>query len=335
MASPRGAVNKEIFHERSVKTVSVYFSGTANSVVGGYTQITLFHEYTDAFELHENTQMDQVPIDRDHFKYAFDGCGVTNGLMGTIFAQGLEEQCRLVSKTVNLFIELGYKIKLNCFGLSRGGMAILILIKQLAHRTKTELEINSLLFDPVPGNLIISGKIDIFGGTLAKQCMDITDSQNLRRVLAIYPYEPLPDLAFHAPIIPSYPTHCEIEEDVTLGCHQGALLFPSNLQTQLSFLRIKAFMEECGTVFYGHITQDHPVSEENCFYEMEEECNRQISSSRVAHCQTAAVILREPAGTYLNYHHLQLKRKYAPDDEEELRFILHITKDNGTTITTQ
>jgi len=323
-----GPLEKKVYqHERPIKTVTVYFSGTANTVIGGATQISLFHQQTDAFELHENTQLDQIPIeDRDHFKYAFDGCGVTNGLMGSIFATGLEDQCNLVAKTIKIFLELGYKIKLNCLGLSRGGMAVLILIKLLGHRTKAELEINALLFDPVPGNLIISGKLDIFSGTIANQCMDVTGSQNLKRVLSIYPYQPLPDLAFHAPIIPTYPTHCEVEEDVTLGCHQGALYYPTNLQCILSYLRIKDFLEDCGTVFYKQLAEDYPISEELCLGEIEAECQKQITSTRDAHCQTSAVILRDPEGDYLNHYHYHLRQKLGYEVIDDPRYLLHIRK---------
>ena len=53
--------------------------------------------------------------------------------------------------------------------------------------------------------------------------MDVSDAP-IKRVLAIYPCEALPDLAFHAPILPKYPPGADVEEDATLGCHQGASL---------------------------------------------------------------------------------------------------------------
>ena len=71
-------------------------------------------------------------------------------------------------------------------------------------------------------------------------------------MLAIYPYEPLPDLAFHAPLLPKYPDGAAVEEDATLGCHQGAFYPPSNAHPQLmascklSEHRVLAFLETCG-----------------------------------------------------------------------------------------
>lgn len=54
-----------------------------------------------------------------------------------------------------------------------------------------------------------------------QQSLDLRGCVHVRRVLALYPYEPLPDIAFHAPLLPAYPPQALVEEDVTLGCHQG------------------------------------------------------------------------------------------------------------------
>jgi len=201
-----------------------------------------------------------------------------------------------------------------------------MLAKKLGQLPKIHLEFNMLLFDPVPGNLIISGKLDIFNGTLANQCMDLTHSINLRRVLAIYPYLPLPDLAFHAPIIPSYPTHCEVEEDVTLGCHQGAIFMPTTLSTRLSFLRIKTFFEECGTKFNDILKDQYPISLEDCLSELEQECARQETSTRGAHCQVSTAIVRETEGDYLNYHHISIRQKLGLPILNNPRLLLNIRK---------
>jgi len=322
--SDRAHIKSNIFKERPVKTFSVYFSGTDGTIVGGHTQITLFFNLTDAFDL--TGYLDEIPLDGSHYKIAFDGCYVTNGTLGAIFAQGLTDQCQKVSKIVHHLIDSGYKVQLNCMGLSRGGMAILLLVKGFCHIPKIHLEMNTLLFDPVPGNLIISGKLDWFNTTLVNQCMDISESINLRRVLAIYPYQPLPDLTFHAPIIPTYPTHCEVTEDVTLGCHQGALFFPVNLETRLSFLRIKTFLLQCGTVFDESLNQLYPIPELYCLREIEEECLLDIPSTRNAHSQTNAVIVRESTGEYLNLFHYELRQELGLEVTQDPKFILKIRR---------
>lgn len=78
-----------------------------------------------------------------------------------------------------------------------------------------------MLFDPVPGNQIVTTKLfDPMNFTTANSAIDVTSCTGvLRQVLAIYPYEPLPAITFHAPLLPVYPDrHCQVEEIVTLGC---------------------------------------------------------------------------------------------------------------------
>ena len=54
--------------------------------------------------------------------------------------------------------------------------------------------------------------------------------------LSRYPHEPLPALAFHAPVFPRYPSCCQVTELVTLSCHQGAFFSP-NLEVFGDFVR--------------------------------------------------------------------------------------------------
>lgn len=112
-----------------------------------------------------------------------------------------------------------------------------ILIRQ-------RLRINLLLFDPVPGNQILTTQLDPLGYTTAASGLDVRSSAGvLRRVLAIYPYEPLPAITFHAPLVPSYPPGCEVEEVVSLGCHQGAILCaPNRISCRLSYVMIRSFL---------------------------------------------------------------------------------------------
>jgi hypothetical protein len=91
----------------------------------------------------------------NEYKMGFDGCGVTNGLSGTLFGTGLEEQCKEVVKYVHSLLKDGKKVILNCYGHSRGGIAALMLAKMLGGFAKDLVEVNLALLDPVPGNLIL------------------------------------------------------------------------------------------------------------------------------------------------------------------------------------
>jgi len=310
--------------ETEVKTITVYFSGTDGVIQNGQTQISTFSHFTTGVDLTNLTQMPEE--DHQYYKLAFDGCGVTNGTMGMVFAYGLQEQCEKVGDIVKGLVQNHYKVILNCMGLSRGGIAVIMLTKMLSHIPKKELEMNILLFDPVPGNLITSSKIDILNLTIANQNIDMSDSVNLRRVLSIYPYIPLPDMAFHAPIIPRYPTHSEVEEDVTLGCHQGALFIPYNLETRLSFLRIKTFLEESGTRFDEQINHMFPITEHQCLTEIENEIARNIglTSIRYVHSLDNLVIVREGDGPFLNLHHVNILRKLGREVPDEPNCFLKI-----------
>jgi hypothetical protein len=90
----------------------------------------------------------------------------------------------------------------------------------------------------------------------AGKCSDLRHCSNLTRVVGLYPYEPLPDAAFHAPLLPLYPSTARVHEDVQFGCHQGAIYPPFNadpcrdpdaLQRAASFLQLRDFLLECGT----------------------------------------------------------------------------------------
>ena len=218
--------------------LTVYFCGTAG-VLGppATTQIGLFFNLTVGADITHSLTAGVAtrqpssagvggPADEQHFKMGFDGCGETNGCLGLLFAHGLTAQCRVVCSRVQAFLAASRCVRLNVLGLSRGGMAAMKLTQMLSDIDPSSLEVNICLFDPVPGNLIVTAAVDwTCGGriSIARQSVDLSASRNLASALAIYPHEPLPALAFHAPIIPRYPERARCEELVTLGCHQGAL----------------------------------------------------------------------------------------------------------------
>jgi hypothetical protein len=55
----------------------------------------------------------------------------------------------------------------------------------------------------VPGNLISCAALNPCCSTYGKAA-DLRRCHNLRRVLGLYPVEPIPDIAFHAPLLPTY-----------------------------------------------------------------------------------------------------------------------------------
>lgn len=267
----------------------------------------------------------------------FNGCGQTHGTRGALFAHGLKSQCALVVARVQQLLAAGHVVKLVCLGLSRGGMAVLLLVQRLP--ASADLTVHTCIFDPVPGNLILSSTwLDACTRrTMANQCLVLRWSVkcNWQRNLAIYPHEPLPSIAFHAPILPSYPKSVRVEEDATLGCHQGAL-FPLRvgLEARLSFVRLWRFLDESGTSLSeartarylsqqnvradggGKITSVEQL-ERQCLLE----CDSMIdelrsgrrdpgSTTRHAHAWRASTIQRRKSGDYLNHHHVQLATRF-------------------------
>ena len=73
----------------------------------------------------------------------------------------------------------------------------------------------------MPGNSITCTKFICGCCNTANRSNDLSKSHVLANVLALYPYEPLPDFSFHMPIFPKYPPEKDtnIDIDITLGCH--------------------------------------------------------------------------------------------------------------------
>lgn len=290
-------------------TLSVFFCGTSGSIIAQTTQIGNFSNSTQAEDVTDF--LPQKISEGSHFKMSFDGCGVAYGCRGSLFAHGLNEQCQKVINRIKEIFDKNHTVRLNVLGLSRGGIATMKLIQRLRKYDLRELRINACLFDPVPGNLLTTTKLfDHCGLTVAKKSMDLSKSKNLCSVLALYPHEPLPDLAFHAPIIPKYPSNawCEVEEDVVLGCHQGALwnsIDPyRDLASTLSYIRIYQFLTRHGSVISEQNNID--ALERSCLEYIQREMNNSYSTNRPAHSYIGKTIVRCNIGEYLNKHHMQL-----------------------------
>ena len=94
----------------------VFFEGTANTLDPATTQIGIFADAVEGFLISRQTQVapamnrrraaeeeQQTNTHNTHhttLKMAFDGCGVTRGLAGTLFADGLTTQVNQVVSVV-------------------------------------------------------------------------------------------------------------------------------------------------------------------------------------------------------------------------------------------
>ena len=258
-AEPRFKPLPPPFHATLV-VLSVYFEGTANTLKPITTQIGVFFELTNSVDV--TLPSTTLPAAPTALKMGFDGCGVVAGLAGVIWAVGLRSQCTTVATRVRTLLKAwpNAPLVINVLGLSRGGIAALMLaqeLEKLEAAQKARFRLNLCLYDPVPGNLVWTAQfLDPLGATTANGVIDVSSCACLRRVLAIYPHEPLADLAFHAPLLPLFPPWCDVEEDATLGCHQGAFYAPMTMMHYkpalvgaciLSFLRVHSYMVRCGT----------------------------------------------------------------------------------------
>ena len=228
------------------------------------TQVGFFFELTSAADVTAPRWPLPTTGPAD-LKMGFHGCGVVNGIAGVIWAFGLSSQCDTVAARVRSVLETWPDVALiiNVCGLSRGGIAALGLAQRLSSLeavAQARVTLNLCLYDPVPGNLVYTAKfLDPFWTSTANEVLDVSEC-TIARVLALYPHEPLPDLAFHAPLLPVYPPTCEVNEDATLGCHQGALYPPAVMMRHdpslvgeclLSFERVHSFLVRCGTKLHA------------------------------------------------------------------------------------
>lgn len=342
-----------------MKTLTVYFEGTANSLTRYTTQIALLSHLTVGYNLNNIivlSSYDDYPsshhdlggsgsgsssskgcalIDSDDYHLSFDGCGVTNGLSGVIFASGLRTQCYLAIQHIQGILSLlstaskdipdnsingnkNIELIVNIVGLSRGGIAVIYLTQLLHQMLSTDLhrlQINLLLFDPVPGNLIWTTKyLDLCSFTTANSAMDLSRCHHLNDILALYPYIPLPDLAFHAPLFPKYPLNChEIMEDACLGCHQGALFCQPYPECRLSFTRMTDWLIHHGTKFvpnYRDRVRGLWATLEECVEIMDANLyNETPGAIRFGHSNPSGVIIQRnlpKSARYLNKWHKQL-----------------------------
>jgi hypothetical protein len=333
--------------------------GTANTLQPATTQVGVFFERTAALDV---TDPSVDAGDADQLKMGFSGCGVTAGLPGTLFAYGLAPQCdevvaRIQSIAAHHSIRRGRtarstdsagsvpspmgggesrRLVVNVLGLSRGAVAALMLAQRMSRLPPSllsRLTLSLALFDPVPGNLVFTARyLDVLAAagapgvlTTATGVMDVSYTP-IERVLALYPHEPLPWLAFHAPLLPTYPASAAVEEEAMLGCHQAAVYPPARVRghriaaaCRLSAHRLESFLSSCGTAL--HPTIDAALADDDVCLR---DCEAAVADStqttyRIAHLAGPwdGAVRRAEAGLLLNRHHLRLLA--CADPEEALR----------------
>lgn len=345
--NPRQRRQQQQPQERRRRQLTIFWEGTANSLELRDTQIGLF---ADACCASRVASPDRVPCDGP-VKMAFDGCGVTNDILGLLFGAGLDGQANLAVQVVERMLEQQEESTSNidsglprekgvhvvAVGLSRGGMACMKLAQKLAEqfpnnnrKQQQPVTASMLLFDPVPGNAISTG----FPWT-ASWSQDLSQCHNLVRVLAMYPYEALPDLAMHAPTLCRYNHNTTlVQEDVTLGCHQGSLMIfracplpanPYQRASNLSLRRVYDYLESEGVSL--QLPREIIIpSAEDCITLMQtvliEQTTHKEALRRKTHDQTGQnrVILRHTAMSrcqWLNKHHEQLANALQKHADEK------------------
>ena len=326
----------EAVNVKGCPTLTVFFEGTANPVREHVTQIGLLADEAVAANVTAGVYGAHPDL---QYKMCFDGSGVAFGCRGTLFAHGLRQQCRSVHCRINELLDMHassalatsvradagvaslppqHLLLVNVVGLSRGGIAALYLAQVLGQDLR--LRLNLCLFDPVPGNLLTSARfMDCCGLSTAARCADISHCRNVAQVLALYPHEPLPDISFHAPVVPRYPSGAEVVEDGVLGCHQSGLWHPhSNVASRLSYHRIRTFLSKCGTTMDEAVVPWNARELAQCLASMGGELNTSVPTTRCAHCCLRGVamtrrlcagakIVRHGGGArYLNKYHEHL-----------------------------
>lgn len=310
--------------------LTVFLEGTSNPIHMQVTQIGLFAKDTKGIDITDDEELLQWNGRMPHYKMLFDGCGVTHGCSGVICACGLDLHTdQVVERTKNLLEKIPSTVELivNAVGLSRGGIGCMFLAKKFGKLKYSNLILNMLLFDPVPGNLLTVSKFtDIIGRTNANRCYNMTSCRVLNDVLAIYPYEPLPVCLFHAPVFGIYPDQCNLEEDVTLGAHQGALFdWRTHTDSLLSYLRIGDWLVDHGSPLPDRQPQEIENFELRALREIRAYMKRRdhTKSTRIGHsynyCCLATRVNKATNGHYLNKHHQKLCEKYADSQPYELR----------------
>lgn len=270
-----------------ITTFHIFINGTSVRYNGGL-----------AYRLSKSTQQDA------HNKVVYiPACDFNNPHkkdLGKIFTWNLADQIdSLVKETILPAVEKHKnpqdKVRVKVYGLSRGGIGGFLLCTKVKHIPHDKLEIYMATIDPVPGNFKCTSWIDRLLGldyTLTNQTSDLSDCQNLKRLLIILankPYKPA-----YASLFPILPSQCVFKLEIFSGLH-GELEKNPVIESQ-----IKNFLNSCGE--YTVTPQ-----EVSMFLEAyQTECAKAVESERGMHLGNRIFTQVGPNRIYWNEHHQRL-----------------------------
>lgn len=317
--------------EKEAIIISVFFGGINCNFKERNTLVEEFGIHTTAVD----PINDPIFEHSNHYKFCFDGCGKTDGWMGFLFGAGLDFQCETVVWFIkSLPKDKMSKIVINTVGFSRGGLACILLAQKIEYEFKElDIHVNLMLIDPIPGNLITLAKFDLFGFTWTGRSLDLSKLLKLKSVVAIYPHG-IPNLSFHAPIIPIYGKHTHVTEEVILGWHVSAVRKIPSLETKISAFFMKDFLIRNGTKLtedlrgFNKWKQFYDIDPIILLDEMNSHCSDEDhqSSIRYTHSLKNKKILYKPSGKYLNQLHHYLSADMNPSIPEEDFFLCFTQK---------
>eukprot|EP01065_Artemidia_motanka_P020747 TRINITY_DN24798_c0_g1_i1.p1 TRINITY_DN24798_c0_g1~~TRINITY_DN24798_c0_g1_i1.p1 ORF type:complete len:373 (+),score=106.26 TRINITY_DN24798_c0_g1_i1:165-1121(+) len=285
-------------------------------------------------------------------KVGLNGTGNAFGMRGSVFGRGLDKQVSYVCEVVRSVLAAGSTVRVNAFGLSRGGIGALLLASALSKGEFAGLvDVCLLLHDPVPGNLVSSSVVPMPGRVgLARKSRDVSDAHAIRRVLSFYPVVPMPKIYFHAPMLPVYPRSADVLEYATPGVHQLAFMpqdffvegvlhaEPAALASATTYLLSRRFLASEGTPFCpAHPPMLGSPSSAGCDPGTWEELleglcldasdtlvyNARGKTRRGAHGAGAAVRTDAAGARYLNLFHADLAHRLrgGPRDGIQLMYV--------------
>ncbi|MFN3234633.1 MAG: hypothetical protein ACE365_04390 [Gammaproteobacteria bacterium] len=268
-----------------------------------------------------------------HYKMAFDGNQIERPIIGAPFALGIRSQCAHVEKRVKQLLFIKNHVFVTAVGMSRGGVAALLLAKMLGQMAN--VTVNLVLFDPVPGNLVATQEMLPDDWTIAGEVKDLREARNLENVLAFYCAEPLehPLKAFYAPIVPAYGSRTHVREDVVprehlwafIDSHDGSDFFWFELcKTYVSYF-LKSLGVVFKTEFLSNLKTKDKIKSLGPYYLRADEV-----SIRVHSLEDSKVFIKSVPGEFIYSNKLiqWLRRSYQehPSSDYNLRLVSSKTK---------
>ncbi len=202
-------------------TLCVYFSAADESIHYPNKKNKYYPFYPLASMLKHYTLENASQI-----KMGFSGTGLREtaweaiyNWRGMLFGTGIEEQCQEAYAKVMQLLMRGIKVKVICYGASRGGIAALRLAQLLGAIDAHVLEVFLVLLDPVPGNYFLTTQLDFLSLTFTKQLRDLRNCKNIKEIATFYANRPILDRYAHAPLIPAFPKKSKLTQEVIPGFH--------------------------------------------------------------------------------------------------------------------